>query len=375
MPFKTFIFTLCWLILPVHICSGKTVIQELIDGIDFNRDIKLVSYMIGQEPADNSRNPGNTVFRLPRYTGVLELRQEMSLSFRNFELNLKPRLSQAWTKVEFDNDQEETDQDTDLFMNEFLIRFMVTNQLFVSYGRENLQWGPGWLFSPSNPFFSDNGRSNPKIEIAGMDFARLVYLPNMTWTVSLISNLDEGRQELARNEEFNKKHAIKLDFTGQETYAGLILTYEEEGETSLGLYGGWTFNDATLLYTDMSLSENDNPSDSCRSAILIGGSYTLEAGPTLTLEYGHQENFPTFSTRDNLMLQYSHNNIRDILNITLVLTTNLNDHSSQFTANAEYLANDHIQLFLYTTTSFGEEGDEFGSTLDYRVMTGLEYSF
>jgi hypothetical protein len=46
--------------------------------------------------------------------------------------------------------------------------------LYLSYGRENLQWGPSYLFSPSNPFFHDNGRSNPKKEIPGMDFARLV---------------------------------------------------------------------------------------------------------------------------------------------------------------------------------------------------------
>jgi len=299
----------------------------------------------------------------------------MSLSFRKFELCVKPRFAAEWTKVEFNDNQEETDQDFEQFVNEFLMRFMVNDRLFVSYGRENLQWGPGWLFSPSNPFFSDNGRSNPKIEVPGMDFARLIYLPNMTWTVSLISNLDEGRQELAPGEKFADKHAFKLDYTGQETYAGLILSHEEQGETGLGVYGGGTFNDATLFYTDMSISENDDTSASYRSAILIGGSYTLEAGPTITVEYGHQENFPTFSTRDNIILQYTHNNIRDILNITLILTANLNDSSTRFTANAEYMASDHIQLFLYTTTDFGEENNEFGKFLDYRIMAGLEYSF
>ena len=375
MRFKSVIILLCWMVLPARICSAETIIQEIIDGIDFHRDSKLVGYMIGQEPADNSYNPGNSVIKLPRYTGVLELRPEMSLSFRKFELCVKPRFAAEWTKVEFNDNQEETDQDFEQFVNEFLMRFMVNDRLFVSYGRENLQWGPGWLFSPSNPFFSDNGRSNPKIEVPGMDFARLIYLPNMTWTVSLISNLDEGRQELAPGEKFADKHAFKLDYTGQETYAGLILSHEEQGETGLGVYGGGTFNDATLFYTDMSISENDDTSASYRSAILIGGSYTLEAGPTITVEYGHQENFPTFSTRDNIILQNTHNNIRDILNITLILTANLNDSSTRFTANAEYMASDHIQLFLYTTTDFGEENNEFGKFLDYRIMAGLEYSF
>jgi hypothetical protein len=32
-------------------------------------------------------------------------------------------------------------------------RLRLTECLFVSYGRENLQWGPSALFSPSNPFF------------------------------------------------------------------------------------------------------------------------------------------------------------------------------------------------------------------------------
>ena len=64
--------------------------------------------------------------------------------------------------------------------------------LFVSYGRENLQWGPSFLFSPSNPFFQDNGRRNTYLEVPGMDFGRLVFIPASAWAISFIANTGEG---------------------------------------------------------------------------------------------------------------------------------------------------------------------------------------
>lgn len=347
--------------------------QELANGFDYR--VNQLFYLTKQEPVDSAGNPGNTLFRIPNYKAALELRPDFSIFYKNLDISIKPRLTWQWTRWENDCCKQETEEDGDFFINEWLLRIQAGERFFASYGRENLQWGPGWLFSPSNPFFRDNGRSNPKIEVPGMDFVRLVYLPDMAWTFSLIANLDEGRGPLEPGEEFKKTYALKLDFIGEETYTGLILSQREQGEVSLGGFGGWTFSNAVLLYTDFSISETVDEPDSPWSALLAGVSYTLEAGPTFTVEYAHRKTGPGFSRRNNIMLQYSQNEIREIFNIVLRATGNLDDDSAQFITIMEYLAGDHLQFFLNSTINSGSEGREFGDILDYQVMIGLEYSF
>jgi len=89
-----------------------------------------------------------------------------------------------------------------------------------------LQWGPSFIYSPSNPFFSDNGRSNPFMEVPGMDFVRLIVIPHSIWTISFIVNTDEGRNTLLGTDPFKTSVAAKIDFTGRKNYASIIFQIE-----------------------------------------------------------------------------------------------------------------------------------------------------
>ena len=189
--------------------------------------------------------------------------------------------------------------------------------LFVSYGRENLQWGPSFLFSPSNPFFQDNGRRNTYLEVPGMDFGRLVWMPASVWSLSFIANTDEGLNKTtgpgaflssAPPPPFERTYTIKADYTGREAYASLILSRRADDENLLGFYGGWTVSDAVLLYTEgvvsqgsrglypvedrfspfgASMAQAHEHSSSLDPVMLLGGSYTFESKGILTLEYAY----------------------------------------------------------------------------------------
>ena len=277
--------------------------KELREG--FDASLKILSHGTYQGVADSNQNPDNDFLRVPRFLADLDIRPDFYLQFRRLELCVKPRMHlqcSAWEDGPREGDREWED---DWAINEWLARLMVTGTLFASYGRENLQWGPSYLFSPSNPFFEDNGRMNPKMEVPGMDFARLVWVPSMTWTVSLIANTGQGRQEF-ETRKFKKSYAVKIDYTGTEGYTGLILSHREKDRHRIGAYGCWTATDALLLYTDMGFSRGiavlypvedkrspftvsmkavDEESSSWEGTVLIGGSYTFLAGPTITLEY------------------------------------------------------------------------------------------
>ena len=407
--------------------------EELSDGFEYS--VRILASGTCQDPANSSQNPDNDFFQIPRYLADLELRPDFYLNFRLLELSAKPRVNLEWRAWEEGDREGETDWDDEFFVNEWLARIRVTESLFISYGRENLQWGPSYLFSPSNPFFRDNGRRNPKREVPGMGFARLVWLPGLSWTISLIANLDEGRQEFLFF-EFEKTYALKLDYAGQEAYAGLILSRKEHDRDRLGAFGGWTATDALLLYGEGTIAKGtdalypekannpfgasmeaiDDEGSSLKGIVLIGGSYTLEMGPTLTMEYVY--NSPGYSDgdamdyyslrknasdafdligpigdlskltlsqtadpglrflrRNYVMFQYNHNDIRDVLNLTFRWTQNIDDGSGQFISIVEYFVGEHTQLFSIGTVNSGAGDTEFGSIVNYQWMIGLEYTF
>ena len=413
--------------------ESSELLEELKEGFEYS--VRFLTSGTYQNVADSSQNPNNDFFRIPCYLAELELRPDARLNFRRLELSVKPRMNLEWKAWEDGSRNGDDEFDDDLFINEWLARMRVAEGLFVSYGRENLQWGPSYLFSPSNPFFRDNGRSNPKREVAGMDFARLIWLPGMSWTVSFIANPDEGRQEY-RYYEFAKVYALKLDYAGQEEYFGLILSHQESDRTGMGAFGGWTATDALLLYGEGVVSRGSNalyPKDannpfgasmeavdddesSLKGIVLVGGSYTLEIGPTLTVEYVY--NGPGYSDtqadsyyrlrqeaadayaltgsihdlsrltlsrtadpklrflrRNYVMFQYNHNDIMDILNLTFRWTQNMDDGSGQFISIVEYFVWDHAQLFLVGSVNSGGGDTEFGTPLDCQCMVGLEYTF
>ena len=407
--------------------------DELSEGFEYS--MRFLTFGTFQKVADSSQNPNNDFFQIPRYSTELEIRPDLRLTFRRLDLSVKPRMNLEWMAWEDGVREGDTDWDDDWFINEWLARLRMTENLFVSYGRENLQWGPSYLFSPSNPFFRDNGRRNPKREVPGMDFARLVWLPGMSWTISFIANLDKGRQEF-RFYEFDKIYALKLDYTGQEAYSSMILSHQESDRNRLGAFGGWTATDALLIYGEGTISRGtnalypknaanpfgasmvavDDEDSSLKGTILAGGSYTLEVGPTLTVEYAY--NSPGYSDdqakayyqlrqaaadaytlsapigdlsrltlsqtadpkmrflrRNYVMFQYLHNNIQDVLNLTFRWTQNLDDSSGQFIYIVEYFMGDHAQLFSIGSINSGSGDTEFGTILDYQLMIGVEYTF
>lgn len=296
----------------------------------FSGDLRILTYGVVQDPAESTQNPNNDPVGFPSYVGNLEIRPDLRFNSEYLDLGIKPRGKVDYRYWKEGNREGEEEWNDDWYVNEWLVRLRALDRIFLSYGRENLQWGPSFMYSPSNPFFFDNGRSNAYMEVAGMDFARLVVVPHMLWTASFIANTDKGRNTLTSTDPFYETYVVKLDYTGNEGYASLILSQKND-ENTVGYFGGWTVTDALLLYTEGSMRKGSNalypnlrkisllqsllqtifPPDSTlrplldrystlREAnmkklheddsdiypiLLVGGSYTFEKLGTLTMEY------------------------------------------------------------------------------------------
>jgi hypothetical protein len=414
--------------------ASLAVIQKKL-AEHFSFDFRILTYGIIQEPSNSSQNPENNFLQLPHYLADLEIRPDLRLNIDPLELSVKPRMRLEygiWREGDLKGKSEWTN---DWYINEWLARWKVLQNLFLSYGRENLQWGPSFLFSPSNPFFQDNGRRNPYLEVPGMDFGRLVWIPGSAWTVSFIANTDEGQNKIVNPGPFDKTFALKVDYTGRENYGSMILSYKENSETLLGFFGGWTLSDAILLYGEgvitqgskalypvrdsslfgASMQKLHQHDSTIKPVLLLGGSYTFAASGTLSVEYtyyspgyshaeadryyrlrrraaeainsgglvsalGQKTLSDTVNTRlrflrkNYAMLQYTQNNIKNKIDLTLRWTQNLNDGSGQFTTVVSYSLGNHLELFSVGTVMAGGKNTEFGSILDYQWMIGLKYT-
>lgn len=300
-------------------------------------DMRILAYGVAQDPAKSTQNPNNDPVGLPTYVGNVEVRPDFRFNTEYLDMGIKPRMLLGYRYWKEGKREGEDDWNDEWYINEWLVRIKAFDRVFASYGRENLQWGPSFLYSPSNPFFFDNGRSNPYMEVAGMDFARLVVVPHMLWTASFIANTDQGRNTLISTDPFKETYAVKLDYTGNQNYASLILSQRDDKNT-VGYFGGWTVTDALLLYSEGSMRRGSDalypdlrraslmksfletlfPSDSPLGPIvdrytalrqfvmgkthddsdyypvvLVGGSYTFETLGTLSLEYMY--NSPGYS--------------------------------------------------------------------------------
>ena len=428
--------------------TSLAVIQKKL-AEHFSFDLRILASGIIQEPADSSQNPGNNFLQIPHYLADLEIRPDLRLNIDPLELSIKPRMRLDYSVWREGLRKGKTEWNVDWFINEWLARWKVFQNLFLSYGRENLQWGPSFLFSPSNPFFQDNGRRNPYLEVPGMDFGRLVWIPASSWTLSFIANTDEGQNKTHGLDPFEKiffspngltpferTYALKADYTGRENYGSVILSYKEGSKISLGFFGGWTISDAVVLYGEgvmtqgadalyprrdssplgASMQQFHKNDSTIKPVLLIGGSYTFSGSGTLYLEYTYNSPGYSDSEADNYyslrrraagaissgglvsalgvetlgqtaitglrflrknyaMLQYTQNNIKNKIDLTLRWTQNLNDGSGQFTTVVAYSLGNHLELFSVGTVMAGGENTEFGSILDYQWMIGLKYTF
>lgn len=350
---------------------------------DWRLDFRNLTFVQLQKPVESLLNTGNRL-KLSRYLLGSQFRPDLTASLGPFDLLAKPRLELQWTEWEENNSNPRSETDVDLFIQEWQVRWQLHNTLFLSYGRENLQWGPSYMLSPSNPFSFENGKNQPKFEIPSADFARLTWLPGPTWTGSLIVNTDEGRKK-SPLDFFKPTYAMKFDSLMDNSYFSLIISKRETQQMQTGFFGSYNLEDALLIYAEGNLIDDE-------AAILVGGTYTFANGSMLAMEYFHNgagaqkdKLFAAilaegarrlfFLRRNYGMLQYVYQPPINNWSLLLRWTHGIDDNSSILLGHGEYDLGEYTQLFLSALVLRGDREDEFSSLLEYRATFGIEVSF
>ncbi len=363
--------------------SRNTVLKEAWNAVDLRAS--WLNFTQFQQPAASDINDGNRL-RISDHTFGSFFRPDLLATFPYLGLSVNPRLELRRNHWDDGPDKGRSKTDADFFVNEYAVRLPVREDLLLSYGREDLQWGPAFLLSPSNPFFSYNGRDQPKKEVPGADYGKLIWTPNLNWSCSLIINTSKGRKKLLT--AFKKTYAAKIDYLAEKAYFSLIASTQEHMEHKrLGGFLSWNLSDATILYGEGSFSADELEA-------LTGCSYTFGGGGTISTEYfyngngaGHGSLIKKLATlneadgRENFfrrhyaLLQYYDSDPLSRWNILLRETINLDDGSSSLLAHGEYNVGDHTQLFASGTLNQGNRQGELASLTDFILMIGLELSY
>ena len=398
---------------PAQGADENPLTEKIRDGFNYRGDV--LGYGYYQYVETSRLNPYNVLGLIDQRLAVvlrpdLELKPNSKIAF-----HVKPRFSASrdtWGAGIFK--YKSSEKDTEAYINEWSARIAVTERIFFFGGRENLQWGPSCLLSPSNPFYRENGRNNPYLEQPGLDYLKAVWLPSNAWTFSFFANVGNGRYESV--EAFKNKYALKIDVTKYQKYLSLITSAKEGEKSALGFFAGIAPTDCLLLHIEGHRSWETNTTD-----VVAGGGYTFLDGSTVTMEYFYQgdgcrkepieqclvpeglyeeleDDFNAFDgtvdelltkvealelqqfsrsfvRKNYLLLQYVKPRIHDTLTFTGRYIFNVDDRSSRMVGMANLEINDSVALLMVANVFAGGTDTEYGSLLNHSVMAGVIFSY
>ena len=349
-----------------------------------NVNVRKLTYFQATKPSDITKQLA-VYSDVPERVFENQLRIDMDYQNDYFNIGLKPRGQfsfQSWNTGPLAGND---DTGSDFYFYEWWVRLSSNDAFSVEYALQNLQWGPSFLVSPSNPFDSRNGKDNPIQELPkAAYYAKAIWAPSTAWTVSGIANTSKGNKEYDR--DFAPTYALKSDFIGSDLYGSLILSYGVQKRCSrLGFFGNYTLSDRWLAYIEGAMTKGD-------PEVLLGSAYTTDSGPTVGLEYfynGGGVSSPdisylirgggskvdwreAFLLKNYVLLQVYDKNVVGNLDYLLRFVFSPNDDSKAINLQLNWGLTESMNLFGIGTASIGDKNTEFGVRGAYQFMLGIE---
>jgi hypothetical protein len=420
------------LLMGMSLASRFALAAELAGpfGSTFDYSLIVQNYVQSSGVSDSNDNPGNLIFRIPETEFVQDLRPEFKFTIGMLEMQVSPRVQFEFNRIKTSYGVT-TGWTNSVFINGWGIRLNPVSSVSLSVGREVLLWGPAMSYSPSNPFYIDNGRTNPYIELHGEDFAKVIWFPLRSVVVSYINNFGKGENSLPPLQSFHRAQVLKADYSNSVLYLSANYASIQSSPARIGFSAQGTLSDALVVYLEggyslgrtqylPTTSANNEwylaaPKGGSLSGIgLLGISYTLSSGPTFTAEYiynnqgwsvnefrgyenitqnaaselggpntgfalqqlalGYQPG-SVLLRRNYLFLQYFHQGIVSDIDLTLRMTRNLDDNGTQWGSVIEKNIGKRSRLFVQILLGTGGIHTEFGRYIGQQFMTGIRTTF
>lgn len=420
----------------VAVCVGSAGAARAhdgpIDGMTYQFGGKIYGIESGSEEGSATLNPHNRTAELPRLRGVLLAQADATFEWSIFKAVFKPRaqLDSAWTKV--DDDAYFT-LVSELYIQDAVLTIEHESGFRLTGGRYYYDHGPSVFLSPSNPFVFGSARLNPKIDPPSREFATLSYVSESGWSASVIGNLGPGRDTNFDEpfQEFVRSYAARFELAGESSTTIIMAAIGEDLQGQAGGNFQINLSDSILAWTDFAVSrghrsfapiEDINAPSGWEMTVraedeefypvgLAGGSYSLDSGMSISLEYLYNgagytpsemeelfhmiddlagiDLYPVsdharlnrarainpgiaFLRRHYVMGEIRQIDLFDVLSFSLRSVVGLEDRSWQVSSLVEWVMTDNLELFFVGAANAGKTRSEFGRFLRHTAMLGLE---
>jgi hypothetical protein len=363
--------------------------------------------------SDSLLNPDNQIARLSQHNQTAEARFNFKAENESLRLTLRPIL--IWQQNS--NDFGEQVQ-SEGYLSQGQLRWRMAEAWNVAAGREVMNWGPGQFRSPSNPFYFDNGRSNPIRELSGLDAVKVSWTPDTRHSISLGYISSSGHYE-GPTDTWRDTWIFRGTKRGMKWAGGVAVAKKDGQQAFVGVDAQYSKSDELMLYGEAGSSTRLNALQSPADATqpfsvesessrhlneLIGATYTLDNGQSLSAEYLHQghgftaseergyfdraanatlpagagtlgmalANAPPLLGRNYLHLVWQNNVLEGDYYWRLMWSRSMTDHGNQLSGYGEMTLSKRVSGFVLAVMALGNERQEFSSMIGSLATAGIK---
>jgi hypothetical protein len=384
------------------------------DDPEFTQSLELWSYTEHMSPTSGSvLNPDNSVARLAENSYFGEARAQIDETSDLFDVKIRARSLF----------QNQSAGKNDTYLSQGYGRTKFGYGVDGTVGRMLLTWGPGLFRSPSNPFYYDAGRTNPLLELSGVDAASVLYSGKELSAQSAVifdNGHTHGSQSInflasqTGSQTFEGTALVKLDRRSDSFSTSLVMSDRPGDPAFVGGYSQWTLDDAWQAYGEVGSGHRPSTLGSMTpraTTALAGVGYTLESGQTVNFEYlydGHgysgtesQQYFaaarrqeallttpfaglahaqlaedlssaPVLLNKHYLALEWQSNPQQGTLYWVCTSSLNIVDKSTRLTSYVEKSLHSNFSIFASTSANIGPSTVEFSSIVRYSILGGVK---
>lgn len=396
----------------------------------FSWSLDLMGFgrLMGYNSSKGSINPDNGVANLDDYDYGLYIRPELHFQKNKWDISARPRVN-----LEYDHYNNKIA--TDIFIQKLVLKYQLGKSVYVKGGRYFKPLGTGLFINPSNPFFADPQKINPKIEPQPMDFVELNFSNKKNWNFSIIANVYRGEVEMFKEPffDFYRKYGIQAEKYFNSSQLGFLTSVSENGAVDIGAYGQKTLNDAFIIWTDLGASyktnrfypvygnytnliDHDMVSGSENKKFLFSGlagiSYSFKDGTTISAEYFYNgkaysknekniynemvhtasdynfditrelakrnlgraiNNGIVYLNRNYVFTQIIKNDLFGKVNVAFRYFYDMDESGSQISSLIEWNVLDNLEVFSTVLKNFGSKSNAYKRLVNNQLMIGLIY--
>ncbi len=379
----------------------------------FSWDGMAYAYLGDTAPrSDSVLNPGNQIARLVEHSQTAEARFNLKAEHDQLRIALRPIVLWQQDRNAFGRETRH-----EAYLSQGEVQWRMTEAWNLAAGRELLTWGPGQFRSPANPFYFDNGRSDPLRELSGLDVVKMSWTPDTRRSLSVARIASTGHFT-GNLDTWRDTWLLKADKRGDAWAGGLALAKKGGQGMFVGAHLQYTLNDAVLLYGEFGSSTRLNalqsppdsaqpfsvaPESSRRANELLGVTYTFTNGQSLAGEYlhhghgfttGEREAYftrtasavfpagaatlgmalgtaPPLLGRDYLHLVWQNSPLENEGYWRLMWTHNLSDGGDELSGYGEYTLSGRMSAFALAVLPRGDVRQEFSALFSRMLTLGI----